>query len=86
MATPMAILVIYYLTTVLTSSEGFLGIFYRLRKLKYLSALKCFLCASLYVSAIVALLLANNVEEFVVYTLAGAGGATALDRLTLPKV
>lgn len=76
----------YALTLVLTSSDGPWGIFARLRAVKGLGALKCFLCTSVWAGAILAIYPATSLLGWPLYTLALAGGAVLLDRLTMGRL
>lgn len=74
----IATLATYWLTIALTQEDGPYGVFYKLRHLKALGALQCFTCSSLWVAAALSLLVASNVLEWVLYTLASAGGAVII--------
>lgn len=82
----LALLDTYMLTLLLTSADGPYGVFTKLRGIKGLGALKCFLCTSIWTGAVLALFLANTILEWPLYALALAGGAVLLDRLTMGRL
>ena len=77
-----SLLATYGLTLILTEADGPFGVLYKLRHLKGLGALKCFVCTSVWVGALFALLTTQSALEFVIYALGYAGGAIVLHRLT----
>lgn len=74
----LTVLGTYWLTLALTQEDGPFGVFYKLRRLKALGVLQCFTCSSLWVAAVLSLLVASNFLEWVLYTLASAGGAAII--------
>lgn len=72
-----AIFVVFAVTLMLTDSEGPFSLFAKLRGVKHMTALRCFLCTSVYVSAVVALTLPG---VYWINLLALSGAATAIDR------
>lgn len=65
----------YGITSIMVESDGPFRIFYRLRKLSWLSAFECFLCLSLWVAFLMSVLLADNITQLILYTAASSGGA-----------
>jgi len=82
----IGVLATYSLTLILTSSAGPFGIFARLRSIKILGALRCYLCASCYIAGLVALYTARDPLEWLIMSLAYVGGANAIDRLTMGRL
>lgn len=74
----ISILAVYGLTTIIVDSGGPFHVFDKLRSNRYLGAFHCFMCMSLYISAIIALWVAQNALEYIIYTLAYSGGAMFL--------
>jgi uncharacterized protein DUF1360 len=73
----------YSITLVLTSSDGPLGIFARLRK--HLTALQCFLCTSVWVGALIALYTSNSPAEWLIFTFGLSGGAVFINYITMGR-
>lgn len=72
----LAVFATFALTTMLTDSEGPFEIFVKIRRLKYMTALKCFLCCSVWVGALTAITMDGN---YLINWMAVAGASTALD-------
>lgn len=64
---------VYSITTILTETDGPMGLIYKLRELKWLTALRCFMCASVYVSAVTSLLVSGSLKEWAIYTFGFSG-------------
>lgn len=71
----------YVVTLVLTEGDGPGKVFARLRSLQAFVVLRCFLCTSIWIGAILALYVADNPLHWLVTALGLAGGAVFLDRL-----
>ena len=79
METIIAVLAVYGITTLLIDSDGPFGIFWRLRK-KF-ELFQCFLCLSVWVATIIALLQAHSVGEYLLLTASYSGAAIILYRI-----
>lgn len=77
------VLAAYFSATAISSFDGPFGVFARLQKLG--KPFDCSFCMSLYSSALLSVLIAHGLTGWVLLTLAGAGGAVAIDRLVLSK-
>jgi len=81
----LILLTIYIITLALTSSDGPYKSIARLRsneKVDRFGLLNCYLCTSIWVSAIVCLLTLPINLEIIIYIFGLAGAATALHKLT----
>lgn len=77
----LAILATYYTTLVLVDTDGPWGMFYRLRRQAYLNALHCFVCTSIYIGALFALVTSHSALEWLVMAIGYAGAATIIYKL-----
>lgn len=81
----LLILATYLLTLALVYSDGAWGAVARVRSIKWVDnfgLLNCFLCTSVWVSAILCIVFLPFNLELILYIFAVAGAATALDRVT----
>jgi hypothetical protein len=77
----LAALAVYYVTTVLTSADGMCGVFAKLRG--RISMLSCFVCTSVYVSAVIALFNSDTFLGWLLTSAGLAGAAVLADRHTM---
>lgn len=82
METVILILATYAVSAALTTSDGPFGAFVKLRKLKAMKVLECFLCTSVIIGAIFATYSAGNLLDWLILSFAFGGAATAIDRFT----
>lgn len=77
----IAVLATYCVTTLITEADGPFGLFYKLRHHKSLQAFDCFLCLSVYIAFLCAVVLtAGSWQELITHTFAIAGGAIFLHK------
>lgn len=75
-------LAVYGVTTIITEADGPFGVFYKLRQINWLSALQCFICASVYVAAVTSLFIATNLAEWLIFTFGLSGAAILAHKLS----
>jgi Na+/H+ antiporter NhaD/arsenite permease-like protein len=81
METLISILVVYCVTHFLVELDGPFDIFLKLQRVKWLGALHCFSCCSVYVAAVVALYSTHTPLEWLVHTFAYAGAAIIIHEI-----
>lgn len=77
----MCVLAAYGLGLILVEADGPFGLIYKLRHIKYLGALSCMMCVSVWLGALGALVVAHSIPELILFTFAISGGAIAIDRI-----
>lgn len=76
----LSVLAVYGITLIISETDAPFGVLYKLRE-KY-DMLSCFICVSVWVSALVSLYTVSNFGEWLLHTFAFSGAAILLNRLS----